>query len=99
MNADKQRNRSYWRLFVFIGSLKGGLASFPPRPFCPISVLTTTRPSGLVGHALACRLIIGKRMRNSGHSVDYLSQGDSHALWPSIEEGCLIFIRMVSICS
>src|SRR5450759_1818961 len=29
------------------------------------------RIAALVGHALACRQIIAKKVRNSGHSVDY----------------------------
>jgi len=39
-------------------------------------------------------------MRNSGHLVDYLLTSDSAcSLWPSIEEGYRIFIRMVSTYS
>jgi len=51
-----------------------------------MTAIATGMPA-LVGHALAC-------LRLMRQSVDYLSLA-----WPSIEEGCRIFIRMVSICS
>src|ERR1035437_3080265 len=52
----------------------------------------------VTGIPTATHQIIATRVRNSEPSVDYLSPAILRALWPSIEEGCRIFTRMVSIC-
>ena len=62
----------------------------------PVHARATSRDESprWVGHALTCRLItVCNRVRNCRYSVDYLLTSDfAGSLWPSIDEGCLIFI-------